>query len=229
MGRRKGKPSLTMLMIRRELSDDEFDQSLTALFDTSDRSAAIVASALVEHGLEVAIGASLENADNLSGLFQGPSAPIGTFSARILIARALGCISAEVEQDLRIIKEVRNSFAHALMRISFKTPELAATCEKIRTYQERTQAKPEWFSDARWRYHRACYEIYVLLLEEANRRLEAKLDRRVREDLAHALAEWTAPPAGLFGLAGPLGADSTAAKDGAPDRGGTAEAASTVV
>ena len=50
--------------------------------------------------------------------------PLGTFSAKIDLARALGLIDTQTRRDLRVIKDVRNVFAHAENPVRFASPEV---------------------------------------------------------------------------------------------------------
>jgi DNA-binding MltR family transcriptional regulator len=45
--------------------------------------------------------------------------PLGSFSNKILMARALGIITNEIYQELEKIREIRNIFAHSNARQSF--------------------------------------------------------------------------------------------------------------
>jgi DNA-binding MltR family transcriptional regulator len=75
---------------------------------------------LLDDHLGESITARLVSHSTVSKLITGFNAPLGTFSARITGALALGVISEDEYHDLEIIRVVRNHFAHQL-KASFAT------------------------------------------------------------------------------------------------------------
>jgi hypothetical protein len=62
--------------------------------------------------------------------------PIGTFAARIQIARALAWINSDVQHDLDAIRSIRNEFAHSFDHdLSFASQSIANKCRTLRTAQ----------------------------------------------------------------------------------------------
>jgi DNA-binding MltR family transcriptional regulator len=59
----------------------------------------------------------------IDGLF-GQERPLGTFSSKIKLARALGLFGPKTAHDLNLMREIRNAFAHGLRKMSFETPEV---------------------------------------------------------------------------------------------------------
>jgi len=87
---------------------------------TSDRSCAIVAASIIETLLVDLLRACLVALPSTRDeFFDGTSAPVGTFSARIDLAYRLGLISAQMTRDLHIIRRIRNDFAHTVEGPSF--------------------------------------------------------------------------------------------------------------
>jgi hypothetical protein len=105
----------------------------------------------------------------------GQSGPIGTFSARIKLARALAWISEDVHWDLERIRTIRNAFAHGFDHdLDFSDQSIAGHCRNLRAaktvidYLAYRVGNPgpklssdvyrAWetkFSSARWRYQLA--------------------------------------------------------------------------
>ena len=116
------------------LFDDAWRQMQTELAGVkSDRAVAIVSAALLDSRLEELLRAFLvENADSDDELLDSESgnAPLGTFGARITMAYAIGLIQRPDRNALRIIKKVRNLFAHQL-GLTFASPEIASRCYAI--------------------------------------------------------------------------------------------------
>lgn len=59
-------------------------------------------------------------------LLDGFNAPLGTFSARIQAAYALGLITAEQFDNLELMRKIRNEFAHSWKGVSFKNQKIAS-------------------------------------------------------------------------------------------------------
>jgi DNA-binding MltR family transcriptional regulator len=58
-----------------------------------------------------------------NALFE-PDRPLGTFSSRIKLARALSIFGKKTAHDLNTLREIRNAFAHGLRKMDFETPEV---------------------------------------------------------------------------------------------------------
>ncbi|MFN9847743.1 MAG: hypothetical protein ACK56C_05185 [Alphaproteobacteria bacterium] len=115
----------------------------------ADLNCAIVGSAAVEHALRTAITQHLDEnltPTDLDAIFVGESTPgtLSTFDARINMAFALGVIDATVRAELKVLKLIRNTFAHAVMPVSFDDDALVANLAQIRR-----AARPPLGSEAR--------------------------------------------------------------------------------
>ncbi|HYX72596.1 MAG TPA: MltR family transcriptional regulator, partial [Nitrososphaera sp.] len=66
------------------------------------------------------------------GELLGTEKPLGAFGARIRAAYCMGLLSKEDFEDLKIIKAIRNDFAHQLHGLSFNEASIAKKCEKLR-------------------------------------------------------------------------------------------------
>jgi hypothetical protein len=88
-----------------------------------DRHAAIACAAAIEHGLKHAIGLYLADDADAKTIFDDFEAPLGAFSSRTVMARALGVIDANVAADLDVVRRVRNTFAHSVLPIAFGEPD----------------------------------------------------------------------------------------------------------
>jgi hypothetical protein len=61
----------------------------------------------------------------------GLEKPLGSFSARIKMAYALGLLSKEIYKDLNTIRNIRNIFAHGLHEASFEHADIKALCQSL--------------------------------------------------------------------------------------------------
>jgi hypothetical protein len=81
-----------------------------ALKGESDRAAAVLAAAFLESALEELLRkAIVPNASK--DLFRS-FGPLSSFGGKIDVSHALGLINDEERDDLRIVKSIRNDFAH---------------------------------------------------------------------------------------------------------------------
>ncbi len=140
------------------------------LFHSSDRVAAIMCAALVEHELMNAISARLEDGGDVSALFHsGEASPFGSFKQRIVAGKALGIFRADTAADLDLIRDIRNQFAHALLRIDFANEHIAATCAELRDYLPWEPVEGREISPVRDKFESVCVSIaYGLMRRTAN-------------------------------------------------------------
>lgn len=97
---------------------------------STERGVALGAAALLERPLENILRAYFigkKTADNLLK----PLRPLATFSARIQTAFALGIISKRERDNLNLIRDIRNEFAHS-EDVSFQTPAIRTNCMNLK-------------------------------------------------------------------------------------------------
>jgi hypothetical protein len=105
--------------------------------------------------------------------------PLGTFSARTLLARGMGWISEEASRDLDQIRKVRNAFAHKFdHQLSFDDQSVTDRCRNLKTAQsflngleEGTRAPDQMLSEdvlrevnSQFTHPRQRFEISVMFL-----------------------------------------------------------------
>ena len=106
---------------------------LAEMMGKSERAAAIVAGALVENNLVLAILSRLremngEKEEKLFGIDEGPFA---TFHQRIEIGWALNLYSERARLDLSHLKSIRNKFAHDMSVRAFSDKWMADRCAQL--------------------------------------------------------------------------------------------------
>jgi DNA-binding MltR family transcriptional regulator len=174
----------------RTLSQDEVKGWL-AFFDEfnseSDRAAAILGAAYLDELLGqlltnflIVDKASIEELISPSK----PYAPLSAFAARITMAYCLGFISTSARDDLRIIKNIRNSFAHQLHGISFTTTEVERLCNRLRTGRSIIAEKAPALDSSRYRYIVA---VSLLAQSIGSAILRARQERRSRLEIDETL------------------------------------------
>src|SRR5436190_22381515 len=103
--------------VSREMpSANEYEQAWKETVGESDRSCAITCGAMLDQVLYACLREKLVglNEDDLERVFYSANAVLGSLSARIEMAYALGIITQDVREKLDIIRKVRNYYAHGL-------------------------------------------------------------------------------------------------------------------
>lgn len=90
----------------------------------SDRGAALVAASAIEEVLGTTLSAFMVDNKSKDRLLSGFNAPLGTFSAKISAAHALGLIRQDEYEEIEIIRKIRNEFGHSWKSIDFTTKKI---------------------------------------------------------------------------------------------------------
>jgi len=98
----------------------------------SDRATAILGAAYLDEHLLQLLSTFLVDDEGEVGELLGTEKPLGTFGARIRAAYCMGLLAKEDFEDLKIIKAIRNDFAHQLHGLSFNGESIVKKCEKLR-------------------------------------------------------------------------------------------------
>ncbi len=161
----RGKRLKSLADLSREFPSGEdlagFVDTLAA--ESSDRTAAIMAAALLEQALYTCINSRLADAGESvrHTWFDAPNAPFGTYSAQIKLGRALGIYGPIMEKTLSTIKDIRNVFAHRSSPIDFNDPTISR--------HVRALADAPLIGDTpiKTRYCAICVRIAKALIEDA--------------------------------------------------------------
>jgi hypothetical protein len=94
----------------------------------SDRAAIVMAGSFVEHYLATYLRHFMIADEEVEVLF---SRALSTFDSRINIAYAFDLIGKAQRDDLRIIKDVRNAFAHSPRSLSLQDPKISAQIKQL--------------------------------------------------------------------------------------------------
>lgn len=99
----------------------------------TDRGAALVGAALVDNRLESLLRNHLDSSSVSEDLLTGgPTAVLGSFSARIKTCYALGLITKLEYEECETIRRVRNAFAHKLHGLSFADQQVTDWCRNLK-------------------------------------------------------------------------------------------------
>lgn len=127
------KPKLRDLS-RRELSAEDYAAVVEQLEapDVPDMVAAILGATLVEHQVDQALRIQMKYRDaSVWGRLTDPAGPLRDFSSKIVLGYALGRYNEEVANNLHIVKDIRNAFAHARTLLTFDHPTVKAALKKV--------------------------------------------------------------------------------------------------
>jgi hypothetical protein len=137
------------------------------------RGAALLLATHLEDALQFALINRLKiNHKRFNDIF-GYDAPMGTFDRKVRVAHAIGMITDETRLTLDVIRRIRNAFAHALIPISFNTPQVTNACSLLKiplpfpptsSPASGAQEKEESAPSPRRRYQRTCDVISHNLL-----------------------------------------------------------------
>ena len=147
-----------------------FKQIFELLKTESDRGCALIAGCLVEDVLALTINCHLIDCGEAfrKKLFEGSDAPLGTFSAKIKMGRALAIYDEKLQTRLGAAKDIRNAFAHALRPLTFDHPAVVTEASKL-LYDPLPEAE-NGLAPARIRYIAFCYTTAMKLFQVANER-----------------------------------------------------------
>ncbi len=135
-------------------SEHDLTSYIDLLSPESDRGAAIMASALLEQTLYVALNSFLVDEGEAArrDWFEGPTAPFRSFSAKIELGFAIGIYGPDTKPRLDVIRNIRNVFAHRSLPLTFEHPTVRAECRKLFD----REFLPNADEPARTRYCAAC-------------------------------------------------------------------------
>lgn len=121
-------------LLKGEITAADLSAIEGELYGASDRARAVLLASFVENALQRFVQSKLRpsfQSGDYRHLF-GFDAPLGTFSAKILIAYAFNWYGPDTRHDLNLIRELRNGFAHSRNSFEFETPAVAAMCRELR-------------------------------------------------------------------------------------------------
>jgi len=96
----------------------------------SERGMAVLVAAELDRVLELLLKAYFEPGKHCKNLFEGGTPPLGSFSAKIDLARALCLITEEEWADLQVIRRIRNDFAHR-PNVKFEDAKIASWASRF--------------------------------------------------------------------------------------------------
>jgi hypothetical protein len=186
----------TLRSLGRELpSQEEFSDIQSDLIESSDRTAAIIASSLLEVCLEKSILAALPRAKGVIDQLNGRDGALNGFYSKNYLGYAMSLYSDDVLTQLETIRKIRNAFAHTARPIKFTTPVVGKECAKL-TFGESSRGEwPETLSKERVAFTAACISLTkVLLAGTVVKKIQSLATKVSGEQIKAILAEWEDEP-----------------------------------
>ena len=134
-----GDPNAERILKHLDESSKRSKKLTDILTKETARGCALVAGALLDERLLKLIQARMitrATANKFDSFFEGHG-PLATFAARTHHAYLLGFIADNVYQDLCVIRDIRNRFAHSSEDIDFNDDKIKTNCAKLRHYMKR--------------------------------------------------------------------------------------------
>ena len=119
-------------MKRQTLDLNDYQSLVTAYHGESDRSAIVLAGSFAEHYLATYIRHFMIDDPSVERLFE--VGPLSSFDSRINLAYAFRLISEGHRDDLRLVKDIRNRFAHSPQLIDLQRADIKAMVHKLSMY-----------------------------------------------------------------------------------------------
>jgi len=113
---------------------DVLCKDVRKLADTLNNESDVVVVLVGTSFLETTLGSLLQHHFAKSCVTErllSPRGALGTFQGKMDTAYCLGLISKRRFQDLGVIAEIRNKFAHSHLELSFQQPEVFDLCQKL--------------------------------------------------------------------------------------------------
>lgn len=140
--------ALRKLTNAEPLAEHQADFNLQVSPQQSDRGACLLIASQMDVELDKAIERKLGRlVPDLREELYRDDGPMATFARKITMAAALGVVGPISRENLRIIRHVRNAFAHAKRPITFATPEVSAMCLDLRSVSLTHPSEPSLFPD----------------------------------------------------------------------------------
>ncbi|WP_439893221.1 hypothetical protein ACS7SF_25360 (plasmid) [Ralstonia sp. 25C] len=100
----------------------------------SDRGCGLMGASYVDNRLEELLKKRLRLNSDLKARMFDYSGPLGSFSARINMAYAIGLLPGNLRTELHVIRDIRNVFAHSAAHLTFDTPEIAKLAARLKAH-----------------------------------------------------------------------------------------------
>ena len=120
--------------------DREVTETYSEIHSSSDRACAIISAAFIEDRLQRAICRRLLDDDRTVKKITSPNGALSGFENKILLGYLLGVYNKETRDNLLVVGQIRNKFAHYTKIRSFDNPNFRQFFDRL-TIIRRIEAK----------------------------------------------------------------------------------------
>ncbi|WP_222308149.1 MltR family transcriptional regulator [Rhizobium leguminosarum] len=173
-------------MAKKDVQDypyQKLGQLLGVIPHEDERGLILSLSSFAEESLRRLLMVYMRDVKSSAKLIEDFGAPLGTFSAKIAAAYALGLISDTQYADLEQLRNIRNQFAHTWTGVSFKTDSVR---KRIDNLSEPRHGVPDSQFDPQFDKVRRTFSGTIAEMELLAERIKT-LDLRLKPIAAHAV------------------------------------------
>ena len=136
-------------------TDRDINAVVKSIFQESPKAAVIVLTAELDLALRDILEEYFLPQNSISrkygaSLF-GPDEPAGTFSARIELAFRLGLIPEWCQEELHIIRRIRNEISHGVVELSFKDSPIREFISQLKVPGKLKEKHRQTLIDENWK------------------------------------------------------------------------------
>ena len=118
-------------IIPAEVLSSDTQEFFDVLNKEPDLSVVIVAAAYIDACLGALLQKLFVESSVSSKLLDSRAGALGIYASRADACYSLGLISKALYQDLLVVAEIRNQFAHYHLNLNFTEPEIARRCQDL--------------------------------------------------------------------------------------------------
>ena len=108
-----------------------YRELISELQHVSDRTVAVIGSALVENYLTDAIKRRLRKHPNAVNQLLQPDGAVGSFRSKVCLGFLIRIYEESIFDDLNRVAKMRNDFAHKAEPLTFDAPKIALQCRAL--------------------------------------------------------------------------------------------------
>lgn len=111
----------------------------------------------------------------------GDKGPLSSLNTKIIAGYAFKIFDEKTEHDLHIIREIRNTFAHARKLLAFNDPLIANKLRSSKLMKPSDKVVLHLEAGAASAFKILCYQAIIKLMRRLNRQERASARRRLKE------------------------------------------------
>lgn len=124
-----------VVLAKKQLDISELSKELQPVLDNmveeTDLAAALIGAAYVDESLRAMFHKILVRGKTSDALLN-PAGALGNYNVRAKLAYSMGYLTKQERNDLDMIAEIRNRFAHTYEKRSFHDPDILELCNKLK-------------------------------------------------------------------------------------------------